>query len=56
MLDLGVVHYIAPGEHQVSAVHVDNVAQLYVRALERAPAGSLFHGATESGISEKRSL
>ncbi len=50
---IGVVHYVAPGEHQVSAVDVDDVAQLYLLALEKAPAGSIFHAATESGISEK---
>ncbi|MDV2991233.1 MAG: Aurachin B dehydrogenase [Chroococcidiopsis sp. SAG 2025] len=51
--EIGVAHYIAPGTHQVSAVHVDDVAQLYVLALEKAPAGSIFHVATESGITEK---
>lgn len=51
--EIGVVHYIAPGDHQVSAVHVDDVTQLYVLAMEQAPAGSIFHAATESGISEK---
>lgn len=51
--EIGVVHYVAPGEHQVSAVHVDDVASLYILALEKAPAGSLFHAATESGITEK---
>ncbi|MBE9193729.1 NAD-dependent epimerase/dehydratase family protein [Gloeocapsopsis crepidinum LEGE 06123] len=49
----GVAYYIAPGEHQVSAVDVDDVAQLYVLALEKAPAGSIYHAATQSGISEK---
>ncbi len=49
----GVAYYITPGEHQVAAVHVDDVAQLYVLALEQAPAGSIFHATTESGISEK---
>ncbi|PIG90990.1 NAD-dependent epimerase/dehydratase family protein [Gloeocapsopsis sp. IPPAS B-1203] len=51
--ETGVAYYIAPGAHQVSAVDVDDVAQLYVLALEKAPAGSIFHAATESGISEK---
>ena len=51
--EIGVVHYVAPGDHQVSAVHVDDVAQLYVLALEKAPARSIFHAASESGISEK---
>lgn len=51
--ETGVAHYILPGQHQVSAVHVDDVAELYVLALEKAPAGSIFHAATESGIAEK---
>ncbi len=51
--EIGIVHYVAPGDHQVSAVHVEDVAQLYVQALEQAPAGSIFHAATESGISEE---
>lgn len=51
--EIGVTHYVAPGQHHISAVQVDDVAQLYVLALEQAPAGSIFHAATESGISEK---
>ena len=51
--EIGVIHYVGPGEHQVSAVHADDVAQLYVLALEKATAGSIFHAATESRISEK---
>lgn len=51
--EIGVVDYVAPGEHQVSAVDVDDVASLYILALEKAPAGSIFHAATELGISEK---
>ncbi|MEM8808262.1 MAG: NAD-dependent epimerase/dehydratase family protein [Cyanobacteria bacterium P01_G01_bin.38] len=50
--EMGVAHYIAPGTHQISAVHVDDVAQLYVLALAQALAGSIFHAVTESGISE----
>lgn len=33
--------------------HVDDVAQLYLLALEKAPPGSLFHAATQSGITVK---
>lgn len=49
---IGVAHYVESGEHRVSAVHVDDVAQLYVLALEKATAGSIFHGTTD-GITEK---
>lgn len=51
--EISIVDYVAPGEHQVSAINVDDVASLYVVALEKALAGSIFHAATESGISEK---
>jgi len=33
-----------------SAVHVDDLAHLYILALEKAQPGSLFHTASESGI------
>ncbi|ESA31960.1 nad-dependent epimerase dehydratase [Leptolyngbya sp. Heron Island J] len=50
--EMGVTHYVAPGTHQISAVHVEDVAQLYVLAFEQSPVGSIFHAVTESGISE----
>lgn len=50
---LGITYYIAPGQHKVSAVHVDDVAQLYVNALEKGTGGELFHAAAESGVSEQ---
>jgi nucleoside-diphosphate-sugar epimerase len=46
----GAVPYVGTGEHRSSAVHVDDAADLYLLALERAPAGSLFHGASEHGV------
>jgi nucleoside-diphosphate-sugar epimerase len=49
----GIVQFVESGEHQVSAVHVEDVAQLYVLALERAIAGSIFHAGAESGITER---
>lgn len=49
--EMGVAQYIASGKQLISAAQVDDVAQLYVLALERAAAGSLYHAATESGIS-----
>jgi nucleoside-diphosphate-sugar epimerase len=38
----GVVPYIGRGENVWSNVHVDDVADAYLLALERAPAGSFF--------------
>ena len=49
----GVVRYIGSGENKMSAVHVDDVGQLFVLALEKAPAGSIFHAGVESGITMK---
>lgn len=51
--ETGVVRYIESGSNKVSAVHVDDAAQLYLLALEKAPAGSIFHAATQSGITAK---
>ncbi len=31
------------GENKISVVHVDEVGHLYVLALEKASAGSIFH-------------
>jgi nucleoside-diphosphate-sugar epimerase len=49
----GSARYIGSGENKMSAVHVDDVARLFVLALEKAPAGSLFHAGVESGITMK---
>lgn len=43
----GMTGYIGRGENIWSHVHVDDVAYAYVRALERAPVGSLFNVAGE---------
>ena len=52
--EMRVAHYINTGSHKLSATHVDDLADLYVLALEKAPAGSLFHTAAESGIIAKQ--
>lgn len=41
--ELGAVPYIGDGANHVTLVHVDDIAQLYVRALA-APAGSVYAG------------
>lgn len=43
--ETGTVRYVESGSNKVSAVHVDDAAQLYVLTLEQAPAGSIFHAA-----------
>jgi nucleoside-diphosphate-sugar epimerase len=40
----GAARYVGTGENRWPLVHVDDLADLYLLALERAPAGSLFLG------------
>lgn len=44
----GVARYIGSGSQRWSAVHVEDLASLVVRTIERAPAGSVFNAATEA--------
>jgi len=46
----GAVQYIGDGRNHWTFVHVDDLADLYVRALEDAPAGSLYHAAEGSPV------
>lgn len=46
----GVVSYIGSGENRWSMVHLDDLARLYVRFLERAPAGTLLNAANRPSI------
>lgn len=39
----GAARYIGRGEHHSPMVHVEDLADVYVRALAKAPAGSLFN-------------
>lgn len=45
----GVVHYVGTGENRWSFVHVDDLADLYVLALN-APAGSLYFAASGPAV------
>lgn len=48
---LGAVPYaIGTGNHQWTFVHVEDLADLFVLALEKAPAGQLFHTGAQSGL------
>lgn len=40
---LGVAHFIGTGENHAPMIHVEDLADAYVRALVYAPAGSLFN-------------
>lgn len=51
--EAGVARYVEPGDYKYSAVHVDDVAALYVLALEKGKAGSAYHAVSESGITVK---
>ena len=49
----GVARYVGSGEYRWSTVHVDDIADLYVRALEGAAAGELFIAASDEVVSFK---
>ena len=46
----GVSGYVGDGANRWPAVHVVDAAQLVVRALETAPAGSVVHAVAEEGV------
>ena len=50
----GVAFYVGTGENHWSTVHVDDLADLYVRALERAPVGSVFNAAAAPAVQWRR--
>ena len=44
----GYARYIGDGENHVSLIHIDDLANLYLIAAEKAPAGSLLHASNEA--------
>jgi nucleoside-diphosphate-sugar epimerase len=46
----GAVQFVGNGENHWPVVHVEEVADLYVLALEKAAAGSLFHAAEKDSV------
>lgn len=46
--DNGAARYVGTGENRWSVVDVDDLADLYLRAFEKAPAGTLLHAADNS--------
>lgn len=51
--DKGTVTYVGTGENHWAVVHVDDLADLYVRAVEKAPAGSVFAATQGPGVKVK---
>lgn len=49
----GVSGYRGDGANRWPAVHVSDAADLLVRAVERAPAGSVLHATAEDGVATK---
>jgi nucleoside-diphosphate-sugar epimerase len=44
----GAARFVGTRENRWPVIHVDDLADLFVKALERAPAGSLYHAADAS--------
>ena len=51
VMQAGAAHTVGDGQNTWSSVHVDDLADLYVRALENGPAGSIFHAVTDDEAS-----
>ena len=51
--DTGVARYVGDGSNRTTWVHVDDLADLYLLALEKAPTGSAFNGTVLPAISTK---
>ena len=51
--ETGAARYIGDGMNRWPLVHVEDLASLYVRAAESAPAGTVFHGADGPSIRVK---
>ena len=50
----GVVRYVGDGNNRKTPVYVDDLASLYVLALEQAGAGEVFIGAAEEIVTQKQ--
>jgi nucleoside-diphosphate-sugar epimerase len=49
----GAAQTVGPGENHWPMVHVDDLAELYVRLVERAPAGSVYYAADASRLTQR---
>jgi nucleoside-diphosphate-sugar epimerase len=52
-LKTGAAHTIGDGENHWPMVHVDDLAELYVRLVERAPAGSIYNAEDVSRLKQR---
>jgi nucleoside-diphosphate-sugar epimerase len=48
--ETGAARYVGTGENRWPMVHVDDLAELYVLALQRAPSGTIFHATDGSSF------
>jgi len=49
----GAAHTVGPGANHWPMVHIDDLSELYVRLVERAPAGSVYYAADASRLTQK---
>jgi nucleoside-diphosphate-sugar epimerase len=49
----GAAHTVGTGENHWPMVHIDDLAELYVRLVERAPAGSVYYAADASRLTQR---
>jgi nucleoside-diphosphate-sugar epimerase len=49
----GAAHTVGSGENHWPLVHVDDLAELYVRLVERGPAGSIYYAADVSRLTQR---
>jgi len=49
----GTAHTVGAGENHWPLVHIDDLAELYVRLVERAPAGSVYYAADASRLTQR---
>jgi len=49
----GAAHTVGAGENHWPLVHIDDLAELYVRLVERAPAGSVYYAADASRLTQR---
>jgi nucleoside-diphosphate-sugar epimerase len=49
----GAAHTVGPGDNHWPLVHVDDLAELYVRLVERAPAGSVYYATDASRLTQR---
>jgi nucleoside-diphosphate-sugar epimerase len=49
----GAAHTIGAGENHWPMVHVDDLAELYVRLVERAPAGAVYYATDASRLTQR---